>query len=229
MTSTQKELIPDLLQNRRVELGLPRHSPRRRPTGQLLMAGGVVGVALILAPTLASVVVGFNVKELEQSLVRFIPVEQQVAGLQSRLQRASSRTKALQEDTGRITAQLVSVRSGSALFEQLKQITPAAISLSSLTVQPTQLIISGIAQSSRRAGALQELNAFALNLESLRAVPADGARIQKVAAQGEFDSEFRLEVQIDPGIRPTSAELLMLGAEGLARRYELLKARGLPL
>ena len=229
MTQMQQEPLPDLLQDRRVELGLPRRSPSLRPTGQLLMTGGAVGAVLLLVPILASVFVGFSAKELERTLPQLTPVEQQVAGVRSRLQRASSRTEALNKDTGRITAQLVSIRSGSALFEQLKRSTPAAIQLSSVTVQPAQLNISGTAQSSRRSGPWHQVNAFALKLESLPAVPPEGARVQKVTAKGAFDSAFSLNVQVDPGIRPTPAQLRDLGAEGLARRHALLKDKGLPL
>ena len=61
---------------------------------------------------------------LQQMVDRLTPVEQRVAQTQARIQKAISSATKLEQDTARITGQLVSLRSGSAFLEQLRRVTP---------------------------------------------------------------------------------------------------------
>jgi type IV pilus assembly protein PilN len=57
----------------------------------------------------------------------------------------------------------------------------------------------------------------------------DGAVVQKATAEEDGLTAFNLKVVIDPSVRSSPEELRALGADGLARRYALLRNRGLAL
>ncbi len=168
-------------------------------------------------------------RALQQTVARLTPLEQRLAKARSRLQKATISAAKLEQDTAKITAQLVSLRSDSAFLEQLRRVTPGGVKLQSVAVQPDQLSISGLAEPSSVAGGLEQINAFALNLESLAAIPIDGAAIQKAETSSAASTAFSLRVRVDPAIKPTPQQLRDLGALGLAARFELLKQKGLPL
>ena len=98
-----------------------------------------------------------------------------------------------------------------------------------MRVQPSEISISGVARSAGGIGAYERVNALALNLEALSAVLSDGAVVQKATADEDGLTSFNLNVVIDPSVRSSPEELRALGAEGLARRYDLLRNRGLAL
>ena len=156
-------------------------------------------------------------------------MEQRVQRAQARLTQLTQQQKTLAADTRRIVDQLVSVRSGSAFLAQLQRVTPAEVQLKTVRVQPSEISISGVARSAGGIGAYERVNALALNLEALSAVLSDGAVVQKATADEDGLTSFNLNVVIDPSVRSSPEELRALGAEGLARRYDLLRNRGLAL
>lgn len=229
MTDRSPMAVPDLLRQRRIELGLPAVSPPLRPVSVVLGIGAGTGALFMLMVLTVYWQLLNREKALQQMVDRLTPVEQQVAQTQARIQKAISSATKLEHDTARITGQLVSLRSGSAFLEQLSLVTPAGVKLQSVAVQPSQLSINGLARASSRAGGLEQINAFALNLESLAAVPIDGAAIQRAQTSDGTSTTFSLQVRIDPSIKSTPQQLRDLGALGLAARFELLKQKGLPL
>ena len=122
-------------------------------------------------------------------------------------------------------SQLVAVRSGSAFLEQLRRVTPQGVQLRSVSVDAsgTTLTMEGVAQSPE---AFERLNAFGLNLEDLPAVSAGGAVVQRATADETGLLQFTVKVSLDLGVAPTAEQLIDLGADGLARRYQLLEAAG---
>jgi len=221
--------VPDLLRQRRIELGLPAASPPLRPAWVVLGMGAGIGTVVVLIVLTVYWQLLNREQELQQTLARLTPLEQRVAKARSRLKKSTTSAAKLEQDTVKITAQLVSVRSGSAFLEQLRRVTPGGVKLQSVAVQPDQLSISGLAEPSSVAGGLEQINAFALNLESLAAIPIDGAAIQKAETSNAASTAFSLRVRVDPAIKPTPQQLRDLGALGLAARFELLKQKGLPL
>lgn len=169
--------VPDLLRQRRIELGLPAVSPPLRPVPVILGIGAGIGALFVLIVLTVYWQLINREQALQQMVDRLTPVEQRVAQTQARIQKAISSATKLEQDTARITGQLVSLRSGSAFLEQLRRVTPEGVKLQTVTVQPAQLSISGLAEPSSVAGGLEQINAFALNLESLAAIPIDGAAI----------------------------------------------------
>ena len=77
--------------------------------------------------------------------------------------------------------------------------------------------------------AFERINALALNLEAQAELRVDGTLIVKASANDTGLIDFSLESAIDPSARATPERLRELGSEGLARRYELLKTRGIGL
>ena len=220
---------PDLLQGRRQELGLPVAPAPIQPAWRLLLPGVVFCAMAVIVPLLMQWSLQRRERHLQRELDRLVPVEQQLKTARTSLQRTTQRTEALQRDTARITAQMVSVRSGSAFLEQLRRTTPTAVGLQSVTVQPSEVNITGSAQTGPLSGGWEQINAFALNLESLPAVPQEGAQVQQASAEAGALVSFKLKVRVDEAVKPTPEQLGDLGADGLVRRYALLKKLGLPL
>ena len=229
MTRMALNGAPDLLQGRRQELGLPAAPAPIQPAWRLLLPGVVFCAMAVIVPLLMQWSLQLREGHLQRELDRLASVEQQLTMARSALLRTTKRTEALQRDTAQITTQMVSVRSGSAFMEQLKRTTPTAVGLQVVTVQPSEVNITGSAQTGQQSGGWEQINAFALNLESLPAVPQEGAQVQQATAEDGALVSFKLKVRVDEAVKPTPEQLRDLGADGLVRRYALLKQLGLPL
>ena len=77
------------------------------------------------------------------------------------------------------------------LLEQLRRITPEGVRLLSVTVQASELRISGEAEA---AGAFEKINALDLNLETLAAVPTQGAQVLKATREADGLVTFSIKV-----------------------------------
>ena len=219
---------PDLLRDRRLELGLPPTPPPLRPARGLVLLGSGVGLVLVVVVAALQLLAQAREQTLQGQVERMATVEQTARRLNSQLKTVTARGNSLDKDTRQIVSQLVAVRSGSAFLEQLRRVTPQGVQLRSVVVDSsgTTLTLEGAAQSPE---AFERLNAFGLNLEDLPAVPAGGAVVQKATADETGLLQFTLKVSLDLGVAPTAEQLTDLGADGLARRYQLLKQQGMPL
>jgi type IV pilus assembly protein PilN len=219
---------PDLLRDRRLELGLPPTPPPLRPARGLVLLGSGVGLVLVVVVAALQWLAQAREQTLQGQVERMATVEQTARRLNSQLKTVTARGNSLDKDTRQIVSQLVAVRSGSAFLEQLRRVTPQGVQLRSVGVDAsgTTLTLEGAAQSPE---AFERLNAFGLNLEDLPAVPAGGAVVQKATADETGLLQFTLKVSLDLGVAPTAEQLTDLGADGLARRYQLLKQQGMPL
>ena len=146
-----------------------------------------------------------------------------VGDAKARLRAMRSRRSTLEQQTQSIAEQLVAVRSGSALLEQLRQVTPQGVRLVSLNANPSKLLIKGESQG---ADAFERINALDLNLEALSDMLPDGTTVVKAVADNEERIAFTLEAKLDLAMKPTPSYLRGLGAEGLARRLEVLQVTG---
>ena len=151
------------------------------------------------------------------------PVEQRVGDAKARLRSMNSRRSTLEKQTQSIAEQLVAVRSGSALLEQLRQVTPQGVRLVSVDANPSKLQIKGESQGT---DAFERINALDLNLEALPDMLLDGTTVVKAVADQQGRIAFTLEAKLDPAMKPTPDHLRGFGAEGLARRSELLQVQG---
>ena len=226
MRSLKRLVVPDWLRERRRELGLPPDPAVHQPLGQLLLKGAVLGSLLVLMPFALLVVMENQQRRLEAEVLALVPVEARVGNAETRLNSMAQKRSALTAQTKRIAAQLVALRSGSALLEQMRQVTPQGVRLLSVAALPSKLIIKGEAEGS---DAFERINALALNLEAQDELRVDGTSIVKATANDNGRVDFSLESVIDSSVRSTAERLRDLGAEGLARRYELLREQGIPL
>ena len=121
MTLRQDWPKPDLLQQRRLELGLPL-DPAPVPLPLSPFSKGVMG-ALVLVMLAVLTLLGLQHRQrLVQSEVDALnPVERRVGDAKERLRAMKSRRTTLEQQRQSITDQLVAVRSGSALLEQLRR------------------------------------------------------------------------------------------------------------
>ena len=219
----------DLLRLRRAELGLSAEPLPLRSLPRLLLPTGFAGLALVFLVSGLQVSRQMQEQSLQTELQRLQPFEQQITHLRSRFKSIEGQRKTLEDDTARISAQLVSIRSGSAFLEQLKRTTPLEVRLQSVTVQPTNISFQGYAQANVSGDGLQRINAFMLNLNDLPAVSEEGTRLQQAKKETAQVVSFSLAVPVDPAVKPTAEQLIDLGSLGMARRLMLLKELEMPL
>ena len=223
MTSRQDWPKPDLLQQRRLELGLPLEPDPLPPLFSLVLKGGIAGMVLVILALFTLVGLQHRQQILQAEVDVLNPVERRVGDAKARLRAMTSRRSSLEQQTQSIAEQLVAVRSGSALLEQLRQVTPQGVRLVSLNANPSKLLIKGESQG---ADAFERINALDLNLEALSDMLPDGTTVVKAVADNEERIAFTLEAKLDLAMKPTPSYLRGLGAEGLARRLEVLQVTG---
>ena len=223
MTSRQNWPKADLLQQRRLELGLPLERVPVSPLFSLVLKGGIAGVVLVMLALLTLVGLQHRQQLLQDEIDALHPVEKRVGDAKARLRAMRSRRSTLDQQTQSIAEQLVAVRSGSALLEQLRRVTPQGVRLVSVDANPSKLLIKGESQG---RDAFERINALDLNLEALPDMLPDGTTVVKAVADKQGRIAFTLEAKLDPVMQPTPEHLRGLGAEGLARRLELLQDQG---
>ena len=223
MTSRQSWPKADLLQQRRLELGLPLEPVPVSPLFSLVLKGGIAGVVLVMLALLTLVGLQHRQQLLQDEIDALNPVEKRVGDAKARLRSMNSRRSTLEQQTQSIAEQLVAVRSGSALLEQLRRVTPQGVRLVSVDANPSKLLIKGESQG---RDAFERINALDLNLEALPDMLPDGTTVVKAVADKQGRIAFTLEAKLDPVMKPTPEHLRGLGAEGLARRLELLQDQG---
>ena len=223
MTSRQEWPKPDLLQQRRLELGLPLQQAPVSSLLSLVLKGGIGALVLVMLVLLTLLGLQHRQQLLQAEVDALNPVERRVGDAKARLRTMTSRRSALEQQTQSIAEQLVAVRSGSALLEQLRRVTPQGVRLVSVDANPSKLLIKGESQGT---DAFERINALDLNLEALPGMLLDGTTVVKAQADKQGRIAFTLEAKFDPAMKPTPAHLRGLGAEGLARRLELLQDEG---
>jgi len=217
---------PDWLREVRLELGIKPDPVVYEPKTSLLVKGGLLAVAMVLAPCAGLLYLEQQQRQLEREVRQLAPLESRLGDVESRLMAMDQERSSLSQQTSSIATQLVALRSGSALLEQMRLVTPAGVRLLSLAVLPAKLVIKGEAKG---ADALARINAFALNLEQLDDFLLDGTTVVKATLIDNGLMEFRLESAFDPSFQVTPERLRELGSEGLARRYESLEEKGIEL
>ena len=224
MTARRDWPKPDLLQQRRVALGLPFEPAPVPSMLSLLLKGGISAVVLMMLSLLAVLVLQHRQQVVQGEVAALNPVKKRVGEAKARLKTLTSRRSTLEQQTQSIAEQLVALRSGSALLEQLRRVTPQGVRLVSVDANPSKLAIQGEAQG---RDAFERINALDLNLEALSGMLPDGTTVLKAVADQQGRIAFTLEAKLDPSMKPTPTHLRGLGAEGLARRLELLQGEGL--
>ena len=226
MTPSRDKFVSDLLRQRRLESGLPAEATVYESLQLLLLKGAVVGLVLSLTPLAFVFLLNLQQNRLEQEILALASVEERVGNAQARLDSMATKRASLNQQINRIATQLVSVRSGSALLEQIRQVTPQGIRLVLVEALPSKLLILGEAEGT---DAFERINALALNLEAQDELLVNGTRVVKATASDDALIDFSLEARFDSSVRPTPKRLRELGSEGLARRHEFLRSTGVDL
>ena len=120
MTSLRRWPKADLLQQRRLELGLPLSPAPVPPLFSLVLKGGVGAVVLVMLALLTLLGLQHRQQLVQAEINALNPVEKRVGDAKARLRAMTSRRSDLEKQTQGIAEQLVAVRSGSALLEQLR-------------------------------------------------------------------------------------------------------------
>jgi len=229
--SRQQQRLPDLLRERRLELGLPQQAPPLMPKEPLLLRGALLGGAAVGVALAFVVGVGWIEAAQRRELERLLPFERQVRSLEGQVKANRGKLSSIKKDTLQIAEQLVAVPAGSPLLEQLRRVTPAGIQLEDVSVQNDRIKVSGKAAVGTTPGPLERINALAITLARLPISKADAVKVLKLTRE-DGDSpvvNFSLDWELDPKAGPSIQQLKALGAEGLAERYRLLQQQGVPL
>ena len=223
--------LPDLLRERRLELGLPDHAGPWHPTRPLLLRGALIGGLALLLSTGSIVVMGWIEDQQQQQLQALAPFEQRVRSAERRLRTAKQQLATVRKDNQQITEQLLAVPAGSPLLEELRRVTPASVQLEDVSVQNDQIKVSGKVALGGTPGPLERINALVLTLERLPITRRNGVKVLKASRDdGEVPSvRFSLDWALDPKAKPSIQQLQKLGAMGLVQRYRLLEQQGVAL
>jgi type IV pilus assembly protein PilN len=226
----------DLLKQRRLERGLPAAGPPLTPARPLLLQGSALGGGLLLAVLLGWGWVGLRQGQVARQLegLRGIPVQLQRMEAQA-LQRRRQ-VSSVQRSNEALAKALVAVSSGSALLAQLAAITPQGVQLTDAAVQGSTLSLKGLAvdpQAFRRVNALSLLlggsplvQPASVRVVKLSREQSSGAAAAKPAAgAGPVAWELSAGFATLPAARQL-AVLQQLGAEGMARRLQILERAG---
>ena len=160
----EQQFLPNLLRERRQELGLPAELPPWRSSRFLLLRGSLVGAAGLLIALASLVLLHWTESRQQRQLQALEPVEQQLQALEARLSAGRRRADALRKDNLKIAETLVAVPSGSPLLEQLRRVTPVGVQLEDVSVQGDRIQVSGTVAAGGSPGPLERINALVLNL-----------------------------------------------------------------
>ena len=150
--SRQQQRLPDLLRERRLELGLPQQAPPLMPKEPLLLRGALLGGAAVGVALAFVVGLGWIEAAQRRELETLLPFERQVRSLEGQIKANRGKLSSFKKDTLQIAEQLVAVPAGSPLLEQLRRVTPAGIQLEDVSVQNDRIKVSGKA-AGNHAGA----------------------------------------------------------------------------
>ena len=106
MTSRQDWPKPDLLQQRRLELGLPLDPAPALPLFPLVLKGVAGAVALVMLVLLVLLGLHHRQKVVQVEVDALHPVEQRVGDAKARLRSMNSRRSTLEQQTQSIAEQL---------------------------------------------------------------------------------------------------------------------------
>ena len=217
----------DLLRQRRLERGLPAAAEPLVPARGLLLRGAAIGGGLVVAVVVIWVGLRWRQAQLELQLqgLRGIPVQVQTLEARALVQRRKLST--IQRSNEGLAKGLVAVSSGSALVAQLAAITPQGVQLTDAQVQGGSLKLKGVAADPQ---AFRRVNALTLLLAESPLFEAKGVKVVKLSrdpAKPGAPVDWDLTAAFATLPHNQQVRLLQkLGAEGLARRLQILARAG---
>jgi len=221
----------DLLRERRREVGVPdprqaaqtqRQQQRQGMVWAGLLLAGVAGLGVLLTLRHQLVLV-----ELE----RVSLVETKLAELQANLESARGRLTKTQAENKALAKALVGTRSGSALLRQLQLLVPQGVQLREVNATGNDALT--IVGASRDPQSFARLNALQLQLQASPLLDPSAVKLTKAERQPSDDKDpdlagkvrFEISAKFSDAMPLVEEALVLreLGADGLARRLQLLE------
>jgi len=220
----------DLLRQRRLEVGLPGDRSRTKPAWQLMLVGSLMGGALLLPAVGLQLALAQWDSQVAVKMAQLTALPTRVQALEGQLKGAQAGAKTLEASNQGLANGLVTVSSGSALVANLFQLVPSGVELKEASVVGPVFSLKG---GGNDPGAFQRINALQLQMAYSPMFQPDSIKVLKVSREAgtagvapgqvsfELSSSFR---PLDP--RAQLKQLQRLGANGMARRLEILQAAG---
>ena len=216
----------DLLRQRRERFGLER--PRVVPVRELLWRGGLIGAVVPLLLLLVVLLLVLQDRQLKERQRRLAPIAAEHDRVDQALIKATTMLEKSRGTNGAIAKAMADVRSSSAVLAELRFLVPASIALDRLAVQDNVLEISGMAD---QPNGLRLVNALLLRLSASGFFAPEQVKLSKANVVGQAE-QSKLRFSLSAGFASDAAistrtSLPRLGAEGMARRMEVLVQEGL--
>ncbi|QCH14745.1 hypothetical protein CB0101_07275 [Synechococcus sp. CB0101] len=217
----------DLLRQRRLERGLPPAAEPLQPARSLLVRGVALGGGVLAAVFGIWGGLLWRQAQLNEQLagLRGIPVQVQALEGQALAQRR--RLSTIQRSNEGLAKGLVAVSSGSALLAQLTQITPQGVQLTDVQVQAGSLKLKGVAADPQ---AFRRVNGLSLLLAESPLFQPKSVKVVKLSREASKPAApVDWDLTAAFATLPASQQLRLLqslGAEGLAKRLQILERAG---
>ncbi len=217
----------DLLRQRRLERGLPPAAEPLQPASSLLVRGVALGGGVLVAVFGIWGGLLWRQAQLNQQLegLRGIPV--QVQALEGQALGQRRRLSTIQRSNEGLAKGLVAVSSGSALLAQLTQITPQGVQLTDVQVQAGSLKLKGVAADPQ---AFRRVNGLSLLLAESPLFQPKSVKVVKLSREASKPAApVDWDLTAAFATLPASQQLRLLqslGAEGLAKRLQILERAG---
>jgi type IV pilus assembly protein PilN len=217
----------DLLQQRRLARGLSAQAEPVLPARRLLLQGGAVGVGLLMVAVGFWAVLIWRQLQLRQQLEGLRGIPAQVKALESQSLGLRRQLSSLQRSNEGLAKGIVAVSSGSALLAQLAAITPQGVQITDLQVQGSTLKLKGAAADPQ---AFRRVNALALLLAESPLFEAKEVKVVKLSRDSaKPGAPVTWDLTAAFATLPPNRQVQLLqdlGAEGLARRLQILERAG---
>ena len=216
----------DLLRQRRDRSGLER--PRVVPVRELLWRGGVIGAVVPLLLLLVVLFLVVQERQLTQRQRRLAPIAAEHDRVEKALIEASTKLEQSRVTNGAIAKAMADVRSSSAVLTEVRGLVPEIIVLDRIVVRGNALEISG---SAEHPNGLRLVNALLLRLSASGFFTPQRVELLQADVSGRAEDAM-LRFSLSAGFagdaaRTMRTSLPRLGAEGMARRMEVLAQEGL--
>ena len=216
----------DLLRQRRDRLGLAR--PRVVPVRELLWRGGVIGAVVPLLLLLVVLFLVVQERQLTQRQRRLEPIAAEHDRVDKALIEATAKLEQSRATNGAIAKAMADVRSSSAVLAEVRRLVPETIVLDRLVVRGNALEISG---SAEQPNGLRLVNALLLRLSASGFFTPQQVELSQANVSGRAE-QAKLRFSVSAGFAGDAALAMRtflprLGAEGMARRMEVLVQEGL--
>jgi len=230
-----KPLVLDLLRERRQELGQEPMSGVMADRPRLIWEGLLVGGAFVVLVAGTSLMVFLRHQYVQSQMGELLRFEEEATQLRSQAAARRTAVVRLAQTNRQLAAALTDVRSSSALLADLQLHTPDGVQLTEATAAGESLKLKGVV---RDPMAFARINALQLELQRSPLLRPDGISIVRVERQ-DVNTPKTVRQQASPvgfeitasfaRLAPTDqlAAFRSLGAEGMARRLQLLSDEGL--